>query len=394
VDHDEEYTRWTIHLREGVRFSDGSPVDADAVVRALQGHLASELTRPLLRDVESFTAVDALTVEVRTTRPWVAFPALLTGRLGLVPAPATLERLDAARAPIGSGPFVVREWLPGDHVLLARNDRYWRGDDGLPHLDELELRFLPALAERVDALHDGRVDLVAASEPSAGDDLAAIGGTATAVVSGGPRPERRLVFETAQPPFDDVECRRAVAHALDDDAPKASGCDDLSLTITALEGDDLDGVVQRLDDAGIDATVETVDTSRRVLDGLLGDFDAITWTTGAAVDGDERFAELDSRAVAPVGTLSINLGRFDDDDVQAAFLAARADDGDRGDAYDEVRSLLADRVPYVSLGRVTWAFGFDDDIGGVRLGIEAPGGETIVPPAGVLFAAALHRVAS
>jgi hypothetical protein len=389
AEHDKSYERWTIRLREGVTFSDDSPVDAAAVVRMLEGHLQSELDRPALRDIDAITAVDQHTVEVRMKSPWVAFPALLTGRFGLVPAPSTLERLDAARAPIGSGPFVVREWLPGDHALLARNESYWRADEGLPHLDELELRFLPSLDERVDALRDGRVDLVHASEPGADDDLGGIEDARTAVVSEGPRPERQLVFETAQPPFDDVECRRAVAHALDDDAPDADGCDDLTFTVTALADDDLDDVVTTLDDAGIGVRVETVDTATHALAGLQGQFEAITWTADAVVSDDQRFPALDARNVEPPGLLSINIGRFADDDVQAAFVAARGD----GDDHD-VRDLLADRVPYVVLGPVTWSFGFDADIGGVRLGITGPGDEALVPAPGVLFAAALHRVRS
>jgi hypothetical protein len=208
-------------------------------------------------------------------------------------------------------------------------------------------------------------------------------------VSDGPRPERQLVFETAQPPFDDVECRRAVAHALDDDAPDADGCDDLTFTVTALADDDLDDVVTTLDDAGIGVRVETVDTATHALAGLQGQFEAITWTADAVLGDDQRFPALDARNVEPPGLLSINIGRFADDDVQSAFVAARGD----GDDHD-VRDLLADRVPYVVLGPVTWSFGFDADIGGVRLGITGPGDEALVPAPGVLFAAALHRVRS
>ena len=77
-----DYTEWTIALRPGIAFHDGSPLDAEVVKVNLDGVAKSPLTGPYLFNVSGTKVVDPLTVVVTMFTPWVPFPIYLTGQLG------------------------------------------------------------------------------------------------------------------------------------------------------------------------------------------------------------------------------------------------------------------------------------------------------------------------
>lgn len=405
LDADDEHRVWRLVLRDGVTFSDGTPLTSGAVVGTFERHLASELTRQLLRDIESVSAVDARTVEVRMKRPWATFPAVLTGRLGLVPSPTMQAE------PIGTGPFVVQEWLPGATVLLARSPTYWRSNEGLPHLDELELRAVPDERDRVALLGRGSIDAAQLVEPAGVDALADLDDDAIALaIDDDVRlAAYSIVFNTAVAPFDDVECRRAVAAALDRediadavggavlvpdevdvDAPQDVSCDFTYRTGSSALDDAVGAQVRAtLEEADIGVTLAPSDDGGLQLDGLLGRFEALGRFDRSATDDAERFAALDAANAAAVGTLARNIGRFDDPELQEALLAARAADDESLDA--RVAELIAEHLPYVTLFRVPWTFAFDASVGGIRRGLTLPGGDAALAPPGTLLPADLRR---
>lgn len=417
LEHDDAYRTWTIRLPDSVRFHDGTPLDAAAVVATLDAHLASELSRPELRDVTSITAADDRTVVITTARPWVAFGAHLTGRLGMIVAPSMLE---GDGIPVGTGPFTVTEWRPGDRMLLARNERYWR--PGLPHLDELELR--PGVD--VDALARGEVDLVQTSDVDAISALRALDDIGIAETASGDTGEHRIVLNTAAHPFDERSCRRAVALAVDRDqltaalgddvlsAPssgrdidqarqnaaacvEALGTPSLSFVLRTGAGereDRLGALLEDMwDDAGIDAEVDATDDAQRTLDALLGRFDAVVWHEDGVADPDQRFVRLDAAAVAPPGSLSPNLGRYADDELQDLLVDARGtpDPRARAELYVAAAAVVAADVPYLTLFTDRWAYGFAAGVGGVRLGLTLPDGGDAAARPGILSPVDLHR---
>jgi peptide/nickel transport system substrate-binding protein len=67
----------------------------------------------------------------------------------------------AHRYPLGWGPFVVQEWVDGDHITLVRNPHYFRAAEGLPYLDQVDVRFVSDLAEALSLLVEGECDLIA-----------------------------------------------------------------------------------------------------------------------------------------------------------------------------------------------------------------------------------------
>jgi ABC-type transport system substrate-binding protein len=251
----DDATEWRIGLRDGVTFSDGAPLDALAVVAAFNRLVAAPFLQQALRPLLSVTAVDPRTV-VLTSEPWPELPALLTGQLGLVPAPTMAD----GRHPIGTGAFTVEELVEGEPVRLARNDTYWRSDDDLPLLDELELHAEPDVERRVALVTNGELDAVVVSGPSAlteSDDVAVIeaddGQRAIVAVTS---ESQACVAEIAA--GDDVEC----------DVDQATVRTDQSEDV-------LEPIEARWTDAGIDVVFERVDTATLRADALAGDPDVV-----------------------------------------------------------------------------------------------------------------------
>ena len=124
----------TFTLRPGVTFHNGHPLEAADVVANIERAQNEETGGNIfakVQTVESAEAPDASTVVVTFTAPTPNMFDIFDS-LSIV-APEAFENLQ--REPIGTGPFRFVEWIPGDQVVMARNDAYWR--EGLPYLDEV-----------------------------------------------------------------------------------------------------------------------------------------------------------------------------------------------------------------------------------------------------------------
>ena len=160
-------TIWTAELRGGVRFQDGEPMDADAVIANVNRWVNVSPGPELLPELVPLPAIPADSprpgqVRFFLDRPSARFPQELADpRLGLV-APSALA--GAGSAPIklggtGTGPFELREGEPGT-TLLVRNVAWWGADLGLgPGVEQVELQQVDDVNERADDLVDGTVDV-------------------------------------------------------------------------------------------------------------------------------------------------------------------------------------------------------------------------------------------
>ncbi|MHA6616444.1 ABC transporter substrate-binding protein [Pseudonocardia sp. DLS-67] len=214
---------WLLGLRAGVRFSDGTPLDAQAVIVNVQRHIdkASSPGHRFTEPIEAMRAVDPLTVEFRLNQPFGQFPAAFAanftgGSLGMIISPAALEQWgdDIAMHPVGAGPFMLTDWVRDSRMQLTRNPDYWQS--GLPRLDGLEFRPLPDTETRYASLENGDVDLI-------------FGGYHTELLRGAENPNLRVYygsghgaewsfFNFQRPPFDDRRMREAFIRAIDRDA--------------------------------------------------------------------------------------------------------------------------------------------------------------------------------
>ena len=147
-----EFTEWTIKLRSGITFTDGSPLDAETVKLNLDSYrgknpdISSALFSLVLRNVTDVTVTGPLTVVVKMASPWVAFPAYLFsfGRMGMMAKAQLTDNQTCPSKLIGTGPFKLKGgWTPGAPVELVKNGDYWRKDANgrqLPYLDAHHVR--------------------------------------------------------------------------------------------------------------------------------------------------------------------------------------------------------------------------------------------------------------
>ena len=116
---------WRFNLRQGVTFSDGSAFDADDVKHSFERAMSDQLTCETPRyfgDTKlSFTVVDDHTIDV-TAEPAQPILPLLLSLVTIVPSETPIEFV---REPVGTGPYTLAEWNPGQNIVLERRDDYW-----------------------------------------------------------------------------------------------------------------------------------------------------------------------------------------------------------------------------------------------------------------------------
>lgn len=169
--------RWTFKLREGVRFHDGSALDADAVVWNLDKVLNAQApqfdqrqaaqVRPRLPSVASWRKVDPMTVEITTKAVDSFFPYQMLWFL--VSSPAQYEKLGRswerfAFEPSGTGPFRLARLVPRERAELVRNPEYWN-PARMAKVDRLILVCAPEVVTRSNALLTGQLDLIETPAP-------------------------------------------------------------------------------------------------------------------------------------------------------------------------------------------------------------------------------------
>jgi len=208
----EDGLDYTFHLREGVRFHDGTPCDAAAVRESFLRLLdpATGVPHPeYFQGIAGIEVVDDLTLRFHLQGPDPAFlPTLALGDAVVTPVGG-----DLATRPVGTGPFAFSSWRPGDRLVLERNPDYYL--PGLPEVDRVEFRFIPDPSAQLAALRAGDVDLVVDVAP---EIAAALEGTpGFRVVSGPMNLVQLLAINTAREPFSDLLVRQALAQAVDRD---------------------------------------------------------------------------------------------------------------------------------------------------------------------------------
>ncbi|MEA3020896.1 MAG: peptide/nickel transport system substrate-binding protein [Actinomycetota bacterium] len=230
VDPNADFTVWTITLRDGVKFSDGTALDAQIVADNLNAYIGKypkrhpTLTPFVFSDVDSVAVGSPTTVVVKTKRPWVAFPWFLwfSSRIGIIGR----SQLDGdgtacANKLVGTGPFVLDHWTVNQELVANKNPNYWMKDkDGvqLPYLDKVTFKPIPEVAQRVNALETGQIDAMHTSDTEQlakrlRPDKAA--GKVNLLESDKFAEVGYTMLNSGKPPFDNIHARKAVAWASD-----------------------------------------------------------------------------------------------------------------------------------------------------------------------------------
>jgi peptide/nickel transport system substrate-binding protein len=220
-----DLTSYAMALRPDVTFHDGTPLNADAVVKHFD-RLKDPATKcpcqglvSIIESMEMPDGAEGLTVTFQLTDPSVAFPDLLAQSSGYIESPTAVAALgaDFKNKPVGTGPFTLAEFTPGERVVLNAYPGYWGKDENgvqLPYLDKLTIVPIPDSGQRVTALETGSIDLFQTAD-SATLAQAEAKGFAAQRISGSS--STVLLFNNAKAPFDDVRARQAVAYAINKD---------------------------------------------------------------------------------------------------------------------------------------------------------------------------------
>lgn len=157
LEANDDNTVWTLRVRAGTLFNDGTDLNADAVMWSIARYVENRGTHAQTWEstVSGMKALDAATVEFTLATPWADFPTLLTTGPGMVVAPSSMESGEFEA--IGAGPFAVKRFSPQDSLVLTARDDYW---EGRPYLDTLQFPVIASESGKLDALQNGDLDAV------------------------------------------------------------------------------------------------------------------------------------------------------------------------------------------------------------------------------------------
>ena len=241
-----DYSEFTFTLREDVTFHDGTPFTAEAV-KASFDHINSEAIlesggKSLLTDhayVET-VVVDDYTVTVKFGASYPLFLRDASRQWLSISSPSALEAsgADYGRNPVGTGPFKFVQWDAQSQIVLERNPDYNWGPEFASHqgpalLDQVVFRILPEAATRLTAFETG--EILIASEPPSLDAIAlAESGTASIETFAQPGIPAILMINAAKAPTDDINVRKAMILAVNQEELATTAFQSLGLPATSV----------------------------------------------------------------------------------------------------------------------------------------------------------------
>lgn len=213
---------WTFELREGVKFHDGTPFDADAVKFTFERvtkkdhpfHDAEILNESLYQDIESVEKISPLKVAFHLKRPLA--PSLFLGNLtvytAFIVSPSALKK-DArafARAPVGTGAWKLARWEPDQRIVLEANKEYW---GGAPAIEKVVVLVVKENSSRRNQLEAGEVHAIDGVNPI---DIEPLSKNANVKVIEAPGMSVGCLYlNCKKKPLDDGRVRRIIANAID-----------------------------------------------------------------------------------------------------------------------------------------------------------------------------------
>jgi len=400
-----DFTAFTITLRQGIVFHDGTPLDASALYTNIEKQATSVLTGPAFAtNIKGVSVTGPMSVTLTMKSSWAPFPYYLAqAQTGYVAAPSMLNSSNGTSNPVGTGPFVFQDWVPNSHMTAKRNPHYWR--KGYPYLDSITYKPIIDPGARVDALETGEVDIMHTNSPDGllqfrGDRRWSYYDNSGQVV--GQPTVQCIMLNTAAEPFNNHTLRVAMAKSVNRaqyakvidkgvDIPMGglfipgseyytntaypaydpAGAARLvkqvqqqtgkpvSFTLNSTSNSDVlraaEFLQQAFEQAGMHVNINIIAQSTIINNALAGTYQATLWRQFGAVDPDLNYVWWTTQLAS--GPLALNMARNVDPHIQTALLAGRASGvkADRVKSYQQVNQYLADDVPYLWLARDTWA---------------------------------------
>ncbi len=221
-DSSTDGTEFTFHIRQGVKFSDGTDMTVDDIVWSITRAKddPSQLWTFTLEQVDTITAPDASTVVIKLKQPWAPFLADICMFNASIISKAFATKVTEAKLVdqcMGTGPFALKEWQKSVSMTLEKNQYYW--EQGLPKLDTIVVPIVTDSNSRILQLKGGQVDgiigqddipLSAVSDLKSNSDLVVTNFTSTY--------NNFVVLNVRNAPLSDVKVRQALNYATDNDS--------------------------------------------------------------------------------------------------------------------------------------------------------------------------------
>jgi len=429
VTPDATNTQWTIKIRDGITFHDGTPLDAQVVKNNLDAYRGTYPGRaPVLfllifQNIADVQVTDPMTVTVTTKTPWTAFPAYLwsSGRLGIM-AQAQLDSPDCANKLIGTGPFKFKEYVQGDHVTGLKNENYWyKNDNGdkLPYLDSLTLKVVVEGQQAVNGIKSGDLDL---GHVSGGNEISQLRelkdqGAKQLIESDKFGEVAYAMLNIKKEPFNNENARLAIAYGVDrqdlidkseDGVPTIANGPFTKGNVGYLEdpgfpkydvakakeylakykaetGKDLEVSIGHTPDAGttelaklvqeqaqnlgVKVTLQPIEQGSLINTALGGDFQALLWRNHPGGDPDTQYVWWHSGL--PTNFSGINDPQIDKDLDEGR---TELDPAKRQALYEDLNRTFAAKAYNLWTWATIWAIGFDNKVHDI-LGPKLPDGK-------------------
>ena len=217
---------WQMKLRSGVRFHDGTDLDADDAIATFEAQVADPVislaVRPFFVAENPIAKIDDLTVEFRLARPAASFPFFITSQLGMILPSEWLARAlgdpTLNQFPVGQGPFMIESRVQDEKTVLVRNPDYWAADRTDIYLDRIEIEPITDTAIAAERLAAGDLDLMVTANAEATLTLREAKAEGVKTIENLRSSETFAVINSEKPPFDDIRARQALTFASDRDA--------------------------------------------------------------------------------------------------------------------------------------------------------------------------------
>jgi peptide/nickel transport system substrate-binding protein len=207
-------TVWTIKLRPGMTFQDGTVFDATAVKASMDRFNHDSLSKGVLDYITAVDKVDDLTIQITLNKQFGVFPQVLADEFGTIVSPTAVAKYGESYGdhPTGAGPYKVVEYVRDDHLTLERFDGYFMKDTR-GWADRIIFKPIPDDAARAAALKAGDVDVIETSNPA---DILSFRGDSKFQLHEEPNGASGVLFNVKEIP--DIRIRKAIAMAIDRDA--------------------------------------------------------------------------------------------------------------------------------------------------------------------------------
>jgi len=415
-DISEDGLTYVFKIREGVKFHDGTELDAEAVkfsldrARTLGGDPGF-----LLSDIDTIEVTGDYEVTIKLKAPCSPFLSKLAYTVGCIVSPAAYKADEKLETDVvATGPFKFVEWVEGDHLTMVRFDEYW-GDPALP--DKVVVKFYANSAALKLAVEKGEVDVAYRTFSPLEEE--GLKGNPDLVCLDGPSPAiRYLVLNVTKPPFDNIHVRRAIALAIDRNAIDEQVFQGTVTPLYSMVPDgmwshkpvfkhepepDIEGALAELAEAGYTpdnplsfqlwyTPTHYGDTEDDLAQVLKAQFEA-TGAMQVELMSSEWGRYTDDLVAGSMGILLLGWypDYFDPDDYLYPFLStegakslgsfyssaamdallkdevALSDQEDRTPILEAVQDLLAEDIPYIPLFQKPQFVAFQKDVKGVIL---------------------------